>query len=48
MVDVISRFKSTGEQNETLKKVKAGKVDVLIGTHKLLHGDDTTLKQPRL
>ncbi|HAS47945.1 MAG TPA: transcription-repair coupling factor, partial [Gammaproteobacteria bacterium] len=39
VVDVISRFKSTGEQNETLKKVKAGKVDVLIGTHKLLHGD---------
>jgi len=39
VVEVISRFKSTSEQNEALKKVAAGKVDVLIGTHKLLHGD---------
>lgn len=39
VVEVISRFKSASEQNETLKKVAAGKVDVLIGTHKLLHGD---------
>ncbi|MEX0963384.1 MAG: transcription-repair coupling factor [Pseudohongiellaceae bacterium] len=38
VIEVISRFKSTGEQSETLKKVAAGKVDVLIGTHKLLHG----------
>ena len=39
VIEVISRFKSTSEQSETLKKVAAGKVDVLIGTHKLLHGD---------
>lgn len=39
VVEVVSRFKSASEQNETLKKVAAGKVDVLIGTHKLLHGD---------
>jgi transcription-repair coupling factor (superfamily II helicase) len=39
VVDVISRFKSTGEQNQTLKNVSAGKVDILIGTHKLLHTD---------
>lgn len=38
-VEVLSRFKSTAEQNETLRKVKAGKVDILIGTHKLLHTD---------
>lgn len=38
-VDVLSRFKSTAEQNQTLEKVKAGKVDILIGTHKLLHTD---------
>lgn len=38
-IDVISRFKSVSEQNEALKKVKAGKIDILIGTHKLLHGD---------
>ena len=39
VIEVISRFKSASEQSETLKKVAAGKVDVLIGTHKLLHGD---------
>lgn len=39
VVEVISRFKSASEQSEALKKVEAGKVDVLIGTHKLLHGD---------
>lgn len=38
-VEVISRFKSTSEQNEALRKVKQGKIDILIGTHKLLHGD---------
>ncbi|MFK7864110.1 MAG: transcription-repair coupling factor [Pseudohongiellaceae bacterium] len=38
VVDVVSRFKSTAEQNATLQGVKTGKVDVLIGTHKLLHG----------
>jgi transcription-repair coupling factor (superfamily II helicase) len=39
VIEVISRFKSASEQSETLKKVAVGKVDVLIGTHKLLHGD---------
>ncbi len=39
LVEVISRFKSTGEQAKTLKKVTEGKIDILIGTHKLLHGD---------
>ena len=39
VIEVISRFKSASEQSETLKKVAAGKIDVLIGTHKLLHGD---------
>ncbi len=39
MVEVISRFKSTSEQAKTLKKVTEGKIDILIGTHKLLHGD---------
>ncbi|GJM14161.1 MAG: transcription-repair-coupling factor [Pseudohongiella sp.] len=39
VVEVISRFKSASEQNEALRKVAAGKVDILIGTHKLLHGD---------
>lgn len=39
VVEVISRFKSSSEQSESLKRVASGKVDVLIGTHKLLHGD---------
>jgi len=39
VIEVISRFKSASEQSEALKKVAAGKVDILIGTHKLLHGD---------
>ena len=35
-VDILSRFKSTKEQNATLTKIKEGQVDIVIGTHKLL------------
>jgi transcription-repair coupling factor (superfamily II helicase) len=35
-VDYISRFKSTKQIKETLQKVAEGKVDILIGTHKLV------------
>jgi transcription-repair coupling factor (superfamily II helicase) len=35
-VDYINRFRSAGEQKATLQNVKEGKVDILIGTHKLL------------
>ncbi|MCR4436430.1 MAG: transcription-repair coupling factor [Clostridiales bacterium] len=38
-VDVISRFRSPAEQKSILKGVKAGTVDVLIGTHRLLQKD---------
>lgn len=38
VVEVISRFKSGREQSEIIKKVAAGSIDILIGTHKLLHG----------
>jgi transcription-repair coupling factor (superfamily II helicase) len=38
-VDVLSRFKSASDQAAAIEKVKAGKIDILIGTHKLLHGD---------
>ena len=38
-VDVISRFRSSKEQKETLAKVQAGQCDVLIGTHRLLNQD---------
>jgi transcription-repair coupling factor (superfamily II helicase) len=32
-VDYINRFKSTKDTTETLKKLKEGKIDILIGTH---------------
>ncbi|MHB8261513.1 MAG: transcription-repair coupling factor [Bacteroidia bacterium] len=35
-VDFINRFKSAKEQKETLQKLAEGKIDVLVGTHKLL------------
>ncbi len=35
-IDVLSRFRSSAEQARTLQKVRAGTVDVVIGTHKLL------------
>ncbi len=38
-VELLSRFRSKGEQKETLEKLKVGKVDVLIGTHRILSKD---------
>lgn len=38
-VDYINRFKSTQQQNDTLKDLEAGKIDILIGTHRLLSAD---------
>ena len=35
-VDYISRLKSDKSQKETLKNLEAGKVDIIIGTHKLI------------
>ena len=32
----LSRFKSTKQANEILKKVESGEIDIVIGTHKLL------------
>ncbi|MFA5495054.1 MAG: transcription-repair coupling factor [Porticoccaceae bacterium] len=40
-VEVISRFKSAKEQEKLLQQVADGKVDILIGTHKLLHNPVT-------
>src|SRR5690606_18066002 len=31
-IDSISRFKSAKEQRETIKKLKSGEIDILIGT----------------
>ena len=38
-IDVISRFKSRKDQNQTLKTLKEGNVDILIGTHRLVSKD---------
>jgi transcription-repair coupling factor (superfamily II helicase) len=38
-VDSISRFRSTKEQKETLKKLASGELDILIGTHRLISQD---------
>jgi len=35
-VDFINRFKSSKEKKETLKKLEAGEIDIIIGTHALL------------
>lgn len=39
IVEVISGLKKAPEVREVLKRAKEGKVDILIGTHKLLAGD---------
>lgn len=38
-VDILNRFKSTKYQNEVVKKLKLGDVDIVIGTHRLLSQD---------
>ena len=35
-IDVLSRFRTAAEQSRTLQNVRAGTVDLVIGTHKLL------------
>jgi transcription-repair coupling factor (superfamily II helicase) len=38
-VDVLSRFKSTKEVNDALKRLADGQIDIIVGTHKLLQPD---------
>ncbi|OPA73190.1 transcription-repair coupling factor [Paenibacillus selenitireducens] len=38
-IQVLSRFRSKKEQNETIKGIKKGTVDVVIGTHRILSQD---------
>jgi transcription-repair coupling factor (superfamily II helicase) len=38
-VDMLSRFRSPAEQKKTLAEAEAGRVDILIGTHRLLSKD---------
>ncbi|CAH2032498.1 transcription-repair coupling factor [Trichlorobacter ammonificans] len=38
-VEALSRFRSAKEQKEILERLKAGKVDIVVGTHRLLQKD---------
>ena len=38
-IDMISRFRTAKEQKDILERVEAGRVDILIGTHRLLSKD---------
>ena len=42
-IDYINRFKSRKQQTETLKKLEEGKLDIIIGTHRLV-GKDVKFK----
>jgi transcription-repair coupling factor (superfamily II helicase) len=39
IIDFLSRFKTKAEQRNTLEALAAGKIDILIGTHRLLSSD---------
>lgn len=39
IIEVLSRFQSPAEQAASLKRLKAGKIDIIIGTHRLLSQD---------
>ena len=43
-VDVICRFRSAKEQRITLQKVRAGQIDILIGTHAILNSNKIQFK----
>lgn len=38
-IDMVSRFRSVSEQKRTMKMLKSGNVDILIGTHRILQKD---------
>src|SRR5690606_1731587 len=38
-IDYINRFKSTKQIKDTLKRLEEGKVDIIIGTHRLVSKD---------
>jgi transcription-repair coupling factor (superfamily II helicase) len=38
-IDMVSRFRSKAEQKETIADLTAGKVDIIVGTHRLLSKD---------
>lgn len=38
-IDMLSRFRTMQQQNETLQKLREGKIDIIVGTHRLLQDD---------
>lgn len=38
-VEILSRFRSPKQQKETLKRLEEGRVDIVVGTHRLLGSD---------
>jgi transcription-repair coupling factor (superfamily II helicase) len=38
-IDMLSRFRTAKQQQETIAKIEAGQVDIVIGTHRLLSKD---------
>lgn len=38
-IEMVSRFRTPREQKETLRRLKEGKVDILVGTHRILSKD---------
>jgi transcription-repair coupling factor (superfamily II helicase) len=38
-IDMVSRFRSKAEQKQTLEDLQAGKVEIIVGTHRLLSKD---------
>lgn len=39
IVEMISRFRTTKQQKEIVERVEAGKIDILVGTHRVLSKD---------
>lgn len=44
VIDVVCRFRTAKEQKQTLAKVEAGSVDILIGTHSILNTNNVKFK----
>ena len=40
-IDLLSRFRTSGEQKKTIEDLKKGFVDIVIGTHRVLSADVT-------
>ena len=38
-IEMLSRFRTAKQQKETIEKIEAGKVDIVIGTHRVLSKD---------